>query len=347
MNSEWLTFLQSQGALTDADGGVHFPPAAGHPGCLLFDLSHLGLLALRGEEADSFLQGQLTNDVRELTEEHCQLSSHCSAKGRMLANFRLLRRDGVIYLQMPRENVAPLLKRFSMFKLRAKVEISDADAELVCIGIAGDNASALLKTAALAVPEGENSVTRNADVSIARLPGTLPRFELFGPAAALISLWSQWVGQATVQTADDWALLEIRAGMPTVYGATAEAFVPQMTNMQLIDGVSFTKGCYTGQEVVARMQYLGKLKRRMYLAEVRSPTPPRPGDELVADASASGQGAGRVVDARASADDCYELLAVVEIAAVEHSTVRLGENGPTLRFLDLPYAFADNAAPQR
>ncbi len=146
---------------------------------------------------------------------------------------------------------------------------------------------------------------------------------------------------------DRWELEDIRAGIAHITPPHCALHLPEALNYDINGVVSFTKGCYTGQEVVARMQYLGKLKRRMYLAEVRSPTPPRPGDELVADASASGQGAGRVVDARASADDCYELLAVVEIAAVEHSTVRLGENGPTLRFLDLPYAFADNAAPQR
>jgi hypothetical protein len=142
---------------------------------------------------------------------------------------------------------------------------------------------------------------------------------------------------------DTWALLDIRAGQPTVYGSTSEAFIPQMTNMQLIDGVSFTKGCYTGQEVVARMQYLGKLKRRMYLAEVQSEAAPKIGDELLSDASASGQGAGKVVDARLDANGRYELLVVAEIAAVEQGKLTLGENGPALRFLDLPYSLPEIA----
>ncbi|MEW7994858.1 MAG: folate-binding protein, partial [Candidatus Thiodiazotropha endolucinida] len=109
---------------------------------------------------------------------------------------------------------------------------------------------------------------------------------------------------------------------------------------QLIDGVSFTKGCYTGQEVVARMQYLGKLKRRMYLAHVVTQTPPQPGDELFAEESTSGQGAGKVVDAQASGEG-YDLLAVIEIASAEENQVRLGENGPRLEILNLPYSYSE------
>jgi folate-binding protein YgfZ len=123
-----------------------------------------------------------------------------------------------------------------------------------------------------------------------------------------------------------------------VYDATAEAFVPQMANMQLVDGVSFTKGCYTGQEVVARMQYLGKLKRRMYRARVVTDQAPQPGQELFSPGSASGQGAGRVVDARPTPAGGFELLVVAEIASAEGASLRLGdEQGPALQLLDMPY----------
>ena len=138
---------------------------------------------------------------------------------------------------------------------------------------------------------------------------------------------------------DFWALADIRAGIPSVLEETVEAFVPQMANLQLVGGVSFTKGCYTGQEVVARMQYLGKLKRRMYLAHVVSANAPKPGDELFARGSTSGQGAGKVVDAQ-PAGDGYDLLAVIEINSLEQQSVHLGEAGPALELLDLPYEFA-------
>jgi tRNA-modifying protein YgfZ len=138
-------------------------------------------------------------------------------------------------------------------------------------------------------------------------------------------------------------LLDIRAGIPTIYDRTADAFVPQMANMQLIDGVSFNKGCYTGQEVVARMQYLGKLKRRMYLAEVESDTPPQPGDELFSTSTTSQQGSGSVVAASPLGGGRYEILAVVEVRSAESGEVRLSDHGPVLQFKALPYPFPADA----
>jgi len=125
-----------------------------------------------------------------------------------------------------------------------------------------------------------------------------------------------------------------------IYTETIEAFIPQMANLQLIDGVSFTKGCYTGQEVVARMKYLGKLKRRMYLAHVDTEQRPLPGDELFSGGSESGQGPGRIVDARPSPEGGFDLLAVMEITRFDENDLHLLDaNGPKLRFQDLPYSF--------
>ncbi len=338
MNTEWQSFLAAQGASTDAEG-VFFPATASTEDNV-FDLSHLGLIAIQGADADHFLQGQLSNDMRELTENHSHLSSHCNPKGRMLANFRLFRHAGLIYLQLPREHLPPLLKRLGMFKLRSQVDLHDASDELMRIGLAGPKAREILTTATGTAPRNINELLHHNGLSIVRLPGPQPRFEIMGLAGPLSQVWIDLMARSTMPAnRDQWALLDIHAGIPTIYGATAEAFVPQMTNMQLIDGVSFTKGCYTGQEVVARMQYLGKLKRRMYLARVKSLVPPRAGDELYAPGSESGQGAGHIVDARPSGDSGYDLLVVLEITAAEAGDVRLGEDGPALGFLDLPYSF--------
>jgi len=337
MNSEWQSFLQSQGAQIEPDGAVRFPTAA-TDGALLFDLSHLGLIAAEGPDTDHFLQGQLTNDLRELTETHSQLSSHCSAKGRMLANFRMIRRDDAVYLQLPAENLPPLLKRLSMYKLMSQVELDDAGERLIRIGLAG--CEPLLKTAVDELPQADNDAVRHQGLTLIRISGD--RFEALGPAAEIIALWSRLQEAGATPTGSDlWSLLDIRAGLPTVYAATSEAFVPQMLNMQLVDGVSFNKGCYTGQEVVARMQYLGKLKRRMYRARVEATPCPQPGDDLFSQTSASGQGAGKVVDARPSGDGGCELLAVVEIAAAEQGGIQLHAGGPELQLLELPYAFPE------
>lgn len=345
MNPEWQTFLSSRGAAPTANGGIEFPGAQ-PSACSLHDLSHLGLIAVSGADAETFLQGQLTNDVREISDEHSQLSSHCSPKGRMLASFRIWRQRETYFLQPTGERVADLVKRLKMFVLRSAVTIDDLSDGPARIGLAGDCAVAALQAAGLPVPAEIADLKADGELVVIRLPGPAPRFEIIAPVERMTGLWDTFCEQAQAGGRDDWALMDIRAGIPSVYNATADAFVPQMANMQLVDGVSFTKGCYTGQEVIARMQYLGKLKRRMYHAEVQTVEPPRPGDALHASASTSEQASGRVVDARPAGTGRFELLAVVEVAATESGEVRLGDaNGPVLSFEPPPYGFPAEAQP--
>lgn len=341
MHPVWQDHLSATCALIDADGIPRFPePAASaNDSCRLFDLSHLGLIAVRGEDAPGFLQGQLSNDIRELSETHAHWSSHCSQKGRMLANFLLVRVGDTFYLQLPAERIPDLLKRLRMFVLRSRVSIEDASDDLVRIAIAGDCAAAAVSACGLPVPESENGLAVAGEIAVVRLPGPTPRIEIIGPPDPLRTHWDALRGRAAPANTDAWTLLDIRAGIPSVYNATADTFVPQMANMQLIDGVSFHKGCYTGQEVVARMQYLGKLKRRMYIGEVQSETPPRPGDALFSPDSTSQQGSGTVVAASPVDKGHYALLAVVEIKAAETGEVRLSEDGPLLRLDAPPYGF--------
>ncbi|WP_295444099.1 folate-binding protein [uncultured Thiodictyon sp.] len=331
MNPDWRAFLTARGA-PNATG-------AAAADCTRYDLSHLGLIAVQGADADGFLQGQLSNDIRILSATRCQLSAHCSPKGRMLDLFLALRLPDGIGLQLPRERVAPAIKRLGLYVLRSKVTLLEHSDGPVRIGLAGTGAARELERLGLPVPE-QNFAAVTADaVTVLRLPGTPPRFELIAECARQIDLWDALAPVSAWGDADAWALLDIRAGIPSVYTATSDAFVPQMANLQLLNGVSFTKGCYTGQEVVARMQYLGTLKRRMYWAEVETDIPPQPGDALESAASTSEQGAGRVVDARRSGDGRYELLAVAEIAAAETGEVRLGADGPPLRLQAPPYGF--------
>ncbi len=332
MNEEWTEFLASR---------TENNPQGAELNCTLNDLSHLGLIRVSGEDAEAYLQGQLTNDIREVTESHSNLAGWCNAKGRMLANFRCFRRADDYYLQTPAENVSGVVQRLGMYILRSKVTLNDVSDELIRAGLTGDCAEALLQPFFDEMPEQPNDVQQQDQLSLIRLAGKKPRYEIIGPVNQLQEIWQTAEGQAQSASADFWALQDIQAGIPTIYQATKEAFVPQMTNMQLIDGVSFTKGCYTGQEVVARMQYLGKLKRRMYLAHVETSTTPQPGDELFARLSTSGQGTGKVVAAQANGDG-YDLLAVIEIASAEADEVLLGEQGSPLKIINLPYPFAES-----
>lgn len=342
MHSEWQSFLVANGAHL-ADGQVlHFGDATAEreaiTGDVLADLSHFGLIAASGNDAAQFLQGQVTNDVRQVNGSNSQLNSYCTPKGRILATFRLFQRASVYYLSMPAERVPFVLKRLRMYVLRSQVQLEDAGDAMVRFGIAGPHAASLLEDAlGKQVPQEDDAVLQTDELSVIRTRGA--RFECHGDPAALAALWRKLAAHARPVGRDAWMLTEIRAGIPHVVDATAEAFVPQMLNLHAINGVSFRKGCYTGQEVVARMQYLGKLKRRMFLAHVDGACP-APGEELFAEEVESGQGTGKVVNAQPAPGGGCDLLAVVLIDVVENAIpVHLGDaQGPILRFLPLPYA---------
>lgn len=306
------------------------------PECAFTDLSHFGLIRVGGEDARDFLQGQLTGDIHSVTPDRAQLNSYCSPKGRMLGSFWVFQRGDDLYLQLPLELLESILRRLRMFVLRSKVVIEDASEQLARIGLAGDCAGTLLPFA----PVDERASETRDGLTVIRLPGDRPRFELVGPPALMTEHWQELLSRAEQTGAEFWSLMDIRSGVPNISEDTVEAFVPQMANLQLIGGVSFKKGCYTGQEVVARMQYLGKLKRRMYRAHIETGQRPPRGAELYSPSCESGQGAGRIVDVAASPDGGYEVLAVALISSAEADDLQLGDaEGPALKLLDLPYTF--------
>jgi folate-binding protein YgfZ len=351
MNSGWKAFLEQAGARFDGDrvSGYGAPTDEARlavEGDVVADLSHLGVARVGGEDAVSFLQGQFTSDVRQVTEAHSQIGGYCSPKGRLLAIFRLFRHGSSLHLRLPMEMQGALIKRLGMFVLMSKVQLEDVSETLVRFGASGPGMGERLAGALGAVPEEVDGTVHASGVTVMRVPGPHPRFELYGSRESLEPLWRELSAGAAPVGPDAWALLDIRSGQPTVYAETVEAFVPQMVNMQALDGVSFRKGCYTGQEVVARMQYLGQLKRRMYQAHVDADHRPAPGLSLFSPMSASGQGAGKVVDARPAPDGGHDLLAVVQIEATEQGEVFLEDgDGPKLQFRPLPYGYEAPDAP--
>ena len=315
------------------------------PADALCDLSYLGLIKVSGEEAADFLQGQFTNDIRELSDDSCQLSGFCNPKGRMFANFWVFKRDGDIYLQMPHETLAPTLKRLSMFVLRSKVTLVDASDELVCIGTIGEQAETLLKNRMPSLPDHSRRLIQHEGLTIIHQPGVTPRYKIIGKHGDVQALWEQLAEQTTPADTTYWRLWDIRAGIPSIYAKTAEAFIPQMVNMQLVDGISFTKGCYCGQEIVARTQYRGTLKRHMHLTHLEANRQPMPGDELFSASAEHDQTTGLVVDAQPAPEGGYDALVMVQMACVEADDVHLGDGdgGPKLSFRELPYSMEQDA----
>ena len=343
MSAEWRAFLAHAGAIFEDDHVLHYGnPDAERRGAangdVLVDLSQLALLRAEGADAQNFLQGQLSNDIRLVSEAGAQLSAYCNAKGRMFGIFLIFRRtDDAYYLQLPAALAEPMLKRLRMFILRAKVKLEFADTGLRRIGLSGPNAEVLLKNALGNAPANAyDGITRD-DVTVIRLPGPHARFELIAPQARLIPLWQAFSAKAMPVGAGPWAWLDIMAGIPAILPGTVEEFVPQMANLELIGGVSFTKGCYPGQEIVARMHYLGRLKQRMFRAHVESALPPRPGTPVFAP-DLPGQSTGSVLDAQPAPEGGYDLLVVAHLSSREAGELHLqASDGPRLMPENLPY----------
>lgn len=347
MNLNWQTFLTRHGAVIAANKVEHFGDAAGELGAtaqdtVLCDLSQFGMLKVSGEEAQSFLHNLFSSDVNALTPQHALRSSFNTAKGRTLATFLIWRTGADYFLQLPQELTATIQKKLSMYVLRAKVKIEDASDSVVRIGISGANAEKLLKEhicvhlekTPLSVSAGTHD--NKTCFSVIRLDEQ--RFQVnIDPPEDASALWQKLSTEARPVGSPCWNWLNIRAGIPVVLPQTQEQFVAQMMNLDLIGAVNFKKGCYPGQEIVARMQYLGKLKRRMYLAHLDSTDNPQPGDELFS-AEMEGQASGMIVNAAPAPSGGYDVLAVVQISSRDTQTLHWKSlQGAALQFLPLPY----------
>lgn len=325
MLSEWHEFLRGQ-SLADV--------SAVHEGLVLADLSHWGLIGFTGEEAQTFLHGQITNDLRGLTPEQSVFAGYCSAKGRMLANFLVFKRAGDLLVMLPESVRAAVQKRLAMFILRAKVKARDAGAEWVRLGLSGPGAEAALRAALGVVPPAGMLAVAQADTGFAVRLGE-ERFDLLVQPAAAPSIWRILAAQARPIDAEAWDWLLVDAGIPAIVAETQDQFVPQMANMVELGGVSFQKGCYPGQEIVARSQYLGTQKRRLYLAHVEVEA--RPGDPVYG-AGSGDQAVGMVANAARAPHGGWDVLAVLRIDAHDAGDVRLGQpGGAPLRFRPLAY----------
>lgn len=347
MKHEWKDFLQNAGAEFEQDcvatfGNPDRERRIAHTGDLFCDQSHFGIIAAYGEDAAEFLQTQFTNDINQVDEAHSQLSALCTPKGRMLCNFRIFRREQTYYLVLPYELLEAALSRLRMFVLRSKVTLEDASDALMGIGTSGNKMIDLLGDIVGSLPENIDESIEYSDYTIIRVAGVIPRFEIYGLLEAMKKLWQALDVHATPVGADVWELLNIQAGIPVITAGTIDAFVPQMANMQLINGVSFTKGCYPGQEIVARMHYLGKLKRRMYRIGFNAHDKPETGTPLVTDTSTESQDIGTLLSTQVNHDGNYEALAVIQVNDAENSQLKLGDvKGPQVTVLELPYAFDD------
>lgn len=336
----WTDYLAREGATLDNDGVSFAAPetdaATPDTGTVAVPLLHLGLLHSIGPDSAPYLHNLFSNDVNKLAPEAVQWSSFNSPKGRMLASFLLWREAEGHSLALSADILPMIHKKLSMYILRSKVKLVDVSAERALIGLAGADAGGCLQRAGLPAPTADMQQCTDGDVRIIRLDAQL--FVVVTAADAAADLFAGLTAAgATKAGTDAWQLATIRAGLPLITAATQEEFVAQMLNYEVIGGVSFQKGCYPGQEIVARTQYLGKLKKRMYRVALPAGTTPAAGSDLYAPAFGE-QSAGKLVNVAPLAGGGFEALAVMQSGCAESADVRYGApDGPLLSFLDLPY----------
>jgi folate-binding protein YgfZ len=333
-----------------ASASVQPEPAPDHDGLLaarqsavLADLDRCALLAIAGPDAGAFLQGQLSNDVKALNANKCQYTSYNTPKGRMLANFVLWQRGPDSFRALlPAELAETLAKRLRMFVLRSKVTLTVRTGDVGVLGVGGPAADTVLRNAFGSAPP-VFGVAMAAGATVLALPG--PRFIVIAPEAAVAALRDQLARHARPVGLPVWQWLTIDAGVPVITAATQDQFVLQMANWDVLGGVSFQKGCYPGQEIVARTRYLGRLKERLYALHTGVPT--APGARLFS-AVFGDQPCGTVVNAAAAPEGGWDLLAVAQSAAADARDLRLGGvDGTRLEHRALPYASPAPPPPKR
>jgi len=297
------------------------------------ETDHLAIVKINGTDAQTFLQGQFSNDINTLENNQSQWNSYNSPKGRLYATFRICKHAQDYYLLIPQDVVEPFVKRLRMFVMRSDVTLNNISSTWQSLGFAGNELP-------IPTPSTEGEILQENDINWIKIPGTVPRVICFGEIPNIEKIKQQLVGKLTKTQSNHWRRLDIHAGIANIFADTQEAFVAQMVNLQLIDGVSFTKGCYPGQEVVARMHYLGKLKKRMYRITINSTERPKLGENLYDSSSENQQSIGQIVDVQKNEHNKLDALAVIQVAKVDSKTLHVaGLDKSEITVESLPYSF--------
>jgi folate-binding protein YgfZ len=326
MNLQWKNFLISENAVIGDGGRIEFNESA-MAGQRICPVSHLGVLSASGKDAARLLQGLATCNVFEVSENQARIGAFCNPKGRALATFLLAKRGDEYLLVLPLEQLEAIRKHLQKYVLRSDVKLADRSDDFCLLGLSHNESGAGPLFAA------------RVDEGMVWIELTAARTLVIVEPEPAIKLWTDnrsRLGFAPANS-EGWRLLDLLGGIPWLSPATAEAHVPQMLNLDKLEGISFTKGCYTGQEIVARTHYLGKSKRALLLAECTLDPAPEPNAPIV-DRDGGEQSRGQVLTA-ISHDGVCHLLAVLLLSESGNYDLAL-KNRPdiSLRLLPLPHA---------
>ncbi|MEC4749983.1 folate-binding protein [Methylomicrobium sp. Wu6] len=328
MNPQWKSFLLAEHAVFENGDRIVFSKTQlDRPH--IYPISHLGVLSVSGKDAAKLLQGQATCNVFEVTETQARTGAFCNPKGRAIATFLLAKQADDYLLVLPLELLEPVKNRLQKYVLRSDIRLTDRSDDLCLLGISGNEP----------VAERRFATCRNEGGVTISLGSSPPRTLTIADTEHAITLWSEHLTEKGFApgNSEDWRLLDLLAGIPWLSRAASEEHVPQMLNLDKLGGVSFTKGCYTGQEIVARTHYLGKAKRALFLAECALDAAPEPNASIL-DRNGGEQSRGQVLTAIGHGGICH-LLAVLLISENGEYDLMLKDHPEaTLRLLPLDYA---------
>ena len=294
---------------------------------VLVDIRHMCLISIRGEDSKSFLQGQFSNDITRIQGSAGQLNAYCTPKGRAVSIFQLFEQSAQYWMLIPADIEESLLKRLRMFVMRAKVRFHTMPENQIIGGI------------------GEFEDTRDSGLLVIKPKGDIKRFIIVSTEGEE-KISDIRESYPCLDEGDSWKLVDIQSGIPQVYSSTSENFIPQNVNLDITDGVNFRKGCYPGQEIVARLKYLGKSKQRMAIGTINLSSADtiksvEPGDEIFS-TERPDQKSGVVVDAVHVSNNCFWVSAVVPVTHIGKVGLHLGTaTGPVFTQTELPYELTE------
>lgn len=299
MNQNWKNFLLSRQANFDNDNRIIFPSPSPENHKRIYPVAHLAVLTVAGKDAAKLLQGQMTCNINDATETQSGLGAFCNLKGRAIATFILIKTSDAFLLVLPVDLLQTVKTRLQKYVLRSDVIFADSSDEFCLIGTSQGDAQS-----------GRLFATLQDEVISVKLSSTMNHCLAIARAEKAIEFWTDRVHRLGFQPdqSDQWRYLELLAGIPWLSTATSEEFIPQMFNLDKLGGISFNKGCYTGQEIVARTHYLGQAKREMFLAEAITKTAPEPNSPIIDSSTGIDSIVGKVLSAHQQDSNCTMLI---------------------------------------
>ncbi|MEY3288870.1 MAG: hypothetical protein RLZZ419_1112 [Pseudomonadota bacterium] len=336
MNQHWKNFLLNHQATFESDTQITFPTVADYNEKTIYPVANLSVLTVSGKDAAKLLQGQMTCDINDITETKSSLGALCNPKGRAITTFLLVKNGADFLMILPEVLLESVKKRLQMYILRSDVTLTNSSDQLCLIGVCdlSQPTESLFNTTQQAFISVNFSTTQNRQLVIAETD-------------TAIALWSERVDHQHFEpkNSDQWRYLDILSGIPWLTTETSEEFIPQMLNLDLLGGISFNKGCYTGQEIVARTHYLGKAKRALFLAESNALLMPTPNSTIIDDSTGTEQTIGKVLLAQHSQltpekeDSQGKMLIVLQISDSDTQHLALkDQNHHNITLLPWPHS---------